>query len=111
MKKRLARHTHSGFYEEQHAVVGVRVAKTVDAGDRGYDNHIASFKQSARRGHTQAINLVIYRRLFLDVSVRSWHVSFGLVVVVVRDEIFYGVFWKEGFEFLIELRRERLVVR
>ena len=39
------------------------------------------------------------------------HVGFGLVVIVIADEIFDGVMGEEGFEFVEELRREGLIVR
>src|ERR1019366_530728 len=51
------------------------------------------------------------RRVLLDVRVARGDVRFGLVVVVVRDEVLDGVVRKEGLELAIELRGEGLVVR
>ena len=39
------------------------------------------------------------------------NVGFGLEVVVIADEVFHRVVREESLEFLVELRRERLVVR
>ena len=40
-----------------------------------------------------------------------WDVRFGLEVVVIADEIFHRVVREKRLEFLVKLRRERLVVR
>ena len=48
---------------------------------------------------------------FFDVDVGGGNVGFGLVVIVVADEIFDGVLREEAFELVIELRGERFVVR
>ena len=39
------------------------------------------------------------------------HIGFGLVVVVVRDEVLDRVLWEERLEFAVELGRERFIVR
>ena len=47
----------------------------------------------------------------LDVGVRARHVGFGLVVVVIGDEVFDGVVREEALELAVELRCQRLVRR
>ena len=47
--------------------------------------------------------MVVDRSIFLDKGVGGRDVSFGLVVVVVRDEVFHGVVREERLEFAIQL--------
>jgi hypothetical protein len=60
---------------------------------------------------SHAIDLVVDRRFLLDVGVARRHVGFGLVIVVIADEVLDGVSREEAPELLKELRRKRLVVR
>ena len=63
------------------------------------------------RREPQLLDLLVYRGVFFNVSIRGRDVGFGLVVVVIRDEILDGVIGEEAFEFVVELRREGFVVR
>jgi hypothetical protein len=58
-----------------------------------------------------AVDLLVHRGFFLDIGVRARHVSFRLVVVVVRHEILDRVFREERLELAVELRGQRLVGR
>ncbi len=95
---------------QQHAVIGFGRAEAVDARHAGDDDDIAALEQRPRRGQPHAVDFVVDRRFLLDVRVGRRHVGFGLVVVVVADEVLDGVLWKEPAEFLKELSRQRLVV-
>ena len=53
----------------------------------------------------------LIERVFFDVDVALRNVGFGLVVVVIADEIVDGVVREERLELLVELGGERLVVR
>ena len=55
--------------QQQHAVVGLGVAEAVDARHRGDDDHVAPLEQRPRRGEAQAVDLLVDRRLLLDVGV------------------------------------------
>jgi hypothetical protein len=57
----------------------------------------------------QPFDLVVDRRVLLDIGVGLRDVRLGLVVVVVRDEVLDGVVRKELTELGGELGRERLV--
>ena len=57
------------------------------------------------------VDLVVDRGLLLDIGVRLRHIGLRLVVVVVRHEVLHRVLRKEAPELLVELRRQRLVVR
>ena len=56
-----------------------------------------------------AVDLFVNHRLLFNVGVRSRDVGFGLVIVVIADEVFHGVFGKKPLELPEQLRGERLV--
>ena len=58
----------------------------------------------------QTIDVVVPRRVLLDVEIGLGHVRLGLVVVVVGDEVLDRVAGEELAELVAELRGERLVV-
>ena len=99
------------FERQQQPVVRLGRAQTVDARDAGDDDDVAPLEERARRREPHAVDLVVDRRFLLDVRVGGRNVGFGLVVVVVADEVLDGVLGKEALELLIELRGQRLVVR
>ena len=96
---------------QQHAVVRLGRAKAVDAGDAGDDDDVAALEERPGGREAHPVDLVVDRRFLLDVRVGGGHVGFGLVVVVVADEVLDGVLRKEAPELLIQLGGERLVVR
>jgi hypothetical protein len=55
------------------------------------------------------VQLVVNGRVFFDVGVGAGDVGFGLVVVIIADEILDGVFGKELFELAVKLRGEGLI--
>ena len=57
------------------------------------------------------IDRFVNRAFLLDVRIRSRHIGFGLVIVVIADEIFDRVVGKERLHLAIELRGEDLVRR
>src|SRR3989442_880163 len=99
------------FEHEHHPVVRLGRPQPVDARHRGNDADAPALEQRARRRMPHAVDLVVDRGLLLDVSVRLRHVSLRLVVVVVRHEILDRVVGEEAPELLVQLRRQRLVVR
>ena len=88
-----------------------RRAQAVDARDGGDDHDIAAGQERRGRGVPQPVDVVVDRRVLLDVRVRGREVRLGLVVVVVRDEVLDRVLGEELAELVAELGRERLVVR
>ena len=58
-----------------------------------------------------AVDLLVDRRVLLDIGVGARDVGLGLVVVVIRDEILDRVLREEALELAIELGGERLVRR
>ncbi len=99
------------FEELQHAEERLGVAQAVDARHRGDDQHVPALEQRLGGPQPQALDLVVDRGLFLDVGIGGRDVSLRLVVVVIGDEVLDGVGGEEAAELLVELRRQRLVVR
>ena len=87
----------------------LRRADAVDAGDRGDDEDVLG-RERGRRRVAQAVDVVVDRRVLLDVEVGLRDVGLRLVVVVVGDEVLDRVPGQELAELVAELRGERLVV-
>ena len=78
---------------------------------RGDDDDVAPREQRAGGRVPQPLDLVVDRRVLLDVGVRLRDVRLGLVVVVVRDEVLDRVVRQQLAELRGQLRGERLVGR
>ena len=96
--------------KEQHPVVGFRRTDAVDAADAGHNDAIPPFEQGSGGRHAHLVDLVVDGGFFLDIGVGSRNVGFGLIVVVVADEVLHGIVREKAAELLAELRRQRLVV-
>ena len=96
---------------EQLALVLLGVAHAVDATDRRHDDGVATGQQPCRCRVPQPVDLVVDRRVLLDVRVAGRDVRLGLVVVVVADEVLDAVLGEELAHLLRQLRGERLVGR
>ncbi len=84
---------------------------TVDTRHRRHDNHIPTTGHQ-RRGSAepQLLNVLIHGEVLLDIGVRGRDKCLGLVVVVIRDEIFDEVIGKKLLEFPVKLGRKGLVM-
>ena len=88
------------------------VTNAVNAAHRCYHNDISSPAQQLRRSlQPQLIQLFVDRKIFFNIGIADRHISFRLVIVVVRNKITYSILWKKLFEFPVKLRHQRLVVR
>ena len=72
---------------------------------------VAPLEERARRRVAHAVDLLVDRGFLLDIGVGPRHIGFGLVVIVVGDEILDRVLREEALHLAIELRRQRLVGR
>jgi hypothetical protein len=70
----------------------------------------ATTTTSRRANSALAVDLLVYRRVLLDIEVLRRHVGLGLVVVVVGDEVLDGAAREELAELVAELGGKRLVV-
>ncbi len=111
VEKRFTRGTLTFFERDEHAVIGFRRTDAVDARDGSDDDNVAALEERTRGAHTQLVQFVVDGGFFVDVDVGGGNVRFGLIEIVVADEIFDGVFGEKRFELVIELRSERFIVR
>src|SRR4051794_19896290 len=91
-------------------VVGLGRAQAEDRRHRGHDDHVAAGEQRGRGRVAQPVDLLVDRRVLLDVQVLARDVGLGLVVVVVRDEVLHRVAREVRPELVAQLRGQRLVV-
>src|SRR5208283_3085744 len=84
-------------------------AETVDAAHRGDDKNVPSGEERLGRPVPQPVDLLVDGGILFDVEVDLGDIRFGLVVVVVADEVLDRVLGKERSELAHELCRERLV--
>ena len=101
----------SGAQRNHHVLIVDRVAQTVDARDRRNHDHIPPLRQRGRCAVTQALDLLVDGRILFNVGVRMGDIRLRLVVVVVGNEVFHGVFREKLAELRAKLRRKRLIVR
>ena len=59
---------------------------------------------------TQTLDFFVDRGVFFDVGIGSWDVGFWLIVIVIADKIFHGVFGEKFLEFGIKLSCQGFVV-
>ena len=91
-------------------VVGLGRAEAEDRRDGRDDDHVAPGEQRGGGGVAQPVDLLVDRRVLLDVEVPARDVGLGLVVVVVGDEVLDRVAREVRPELVAQLRGERLVV-
>ncbi|MNI67292.1 hypothetical protein D3C73_1229160 [compost metagenome] len=100
---------HADRQVQHHFQIQVRVAQTIDRGNRGHHNDIPTLQQRLGRRQSHLLDVFVDRRIFLDECIRTRYVRFRLVIVVVGDKILYRVIREEFFHLAIKLGRQRLV--
>ena len=78
---------------------------------RSHDHHVSALEEGPGGVVPQPVDLVVSRRVLLDVRIGPGQVRLRLEVVVVADEVLDRVVREELAELLVELRGQRLVVR
>ena len=96
---------------QDHLVVALWRAETVDTRNARDDDTVAPLEERARRRVSQLIDLVVDRRILFDVCIRRRNIRLGLVVVIIADKIADIILREERLELTRQLRRQRLVVR
>ena len=94
---------------DEKPVVALGRTDAIDAADGRDDDDIAPRQERLRRRVPHAIDLIVDDGIFVDEGIGGGNVRFGLVVVVIADEVLNGVVGKEVAHLAIELRGERLV--
>ena len=88
-----------------HGRIGLDRANAIDAADRGHHDHIIAFQHRAGCGVAHPVDLLIYRGVFFDIGVGARHIGFGLVIVIIADEIFHRIVGEKALKLAIELGR------
>ena len=91
-------------------MVGLRRSQTIDTGDAGDNDDIVSFEKGAGGGVPHLIDFLIDQSILLDIGIGGGNIGFGLIVVVIADKKFNGIFRKELFEFAVKLGGQGLVM-
>ena len=99
-----------GAQRNDHVGVINGVAQAVDTGDGGHDNDVPPLEEGGGGRVAQALDLVVDGAVLLDKCIRVGDIGFGLVVVVVADEILHGVVGEKLPELRAELGGQGLVV-
>ena len=111
LHRELLRDVRAAVRTQDLALVLLRRAQAVDARDARDDQDVLAAQQGGRGGVAEPLDLVVDRRVLLDVGVRGRDVGLGLVVVVVAHEVLDGVVREDLAELVGELGAERLVGR
>jgi hypothetical protein len=59
----------------------------------------------------QPVDLVVDRGVLIDIGIGLFDVGFGLVVIVIGDEVLDGIVGEQLLELLVELGGKRLIMR
>ena len=102
-------HAVTDSHGQNHFVILVAIADTVNTRNRRDNDAIAAFQQAFGRRKAHLLDMIVDRRVFLDKQITSRNIGFRLIVVVVRNEVLNRVFRKELPKLGIQLCRQRLV--
>ena len=96
---------------QDHLEVGIRIAQAVNRGNGGHHDRVLAFHERLGRRQPHLFDVLVDRCVLLDVGVGGRHVGFGLVVVVIGNEVLDPVLRKEIPKLAVELCGQRLVGR
>ncbi len=111
LHRELHREVRTADRSQQLPLVLLGRAEAVDAGDARDDQDVAPGQQRGRGRVPQPFDLVVHRRVLLDVGVGLRDVGLGLVVVVVAHEVLDRVLREHLAELVGQLRGQGLVRR
>ena len=105
--------THSRSHRERDRIVVkiLGIAYAVETRNRRYHHDVpSSRKERGGRVQSETFYFLVDLQVLFDVRVRMWDIGFGLIIVIVRNEILHGVLREKTFELAVQLRRQRFVV-
>ena len=106
----LAIHFHAdGNIDVQIEIIGRR-AQPVDGTHARHHDDVIPHQCGARGRVAQAVQLVVDGGVFFDERIRGGDVGFGLIVVVIADEILHRVVREKPLELVVKLRGQGFVV-
>ena len=86
-----------------------RRAKAVDTGHGRDNDNIPARQQGMGSRVPELVDVVVDGRVLLNIRIGRGNIGFRLIIVVVADEIFNGVFRKQRTEFIVKLCCQGLV--
>ena len=95
---------------QDHGVVRLGVTQAVDSRHRRNDDRVLALQQRLGRREPHLLDVLVDRGVLLNISVAGRDVGLGLVIVVVRNEVFNRVLGEVVLELPVKLRRQRLVM-
>ena len=101
---------HARPERDHHLFIVHRAAQTVNAGHAGDNDHVFPLHQCHSGGEPQLIDLIVGRGILGNIGIRGRHIGLRLVIIVVGDKVFHGIFRKKLFKFPVKLGRQRLIV-
>ena len=100
------------FFKINHQIeVGLGGTQAINARDARHDQGVAPLQQRLGSGMAQLIDLVVDRRVLLNVSIRRRNVGLRLIVVVIAHEVANGIFRKQFPELAVELGGQGFIRR
>ena len=96
---------------QDHPEIGVRVAQAVDRRNGGHHDGVLALHERLGGRQPHLFDVLVDRCVLLDIRIGGRHIGFGLVVIVVRNEILDPVAGKEIAKLAVELGGQRLVGR
>ena len=100
---------NAGMKFEELTAIFIGIAHSVDTRDGGDHDGVASGQKSGGGRMAEPIDVVVDRRVLLDVRVTRRDVGLGLVIVVVTHEVFDAIVGEELPHLLGQLCSETLV--
>ena len=89
------------FEIHNHIAIALDRAETIDTRYRRDDDHIIPLEQSPGGGMTHTVNLLVDARIFFDKGIGPWHIGFGLIIIIIRDEIGHRIVGEKFFKLAI----------
>ncbi len=89
----------------------VRVAYTIQAAHGRYDNDVPPAAHQGRCGtDPELVNLVVDAQVFFYISIGHGNIGLRLIIIIIGDEVLYGILREESFEFAVQLGCEGFVM-
>jgi hypothetical protein len=96
---------------QHHREIRLRIAETIDRGNGGDDDRVRPLEECLGCRQAHLLDVLVSRSILLDVGVGGRHIRFGLVIVVVGNEILDRVAREERTKLTVQLCGKGLVVR
>ena len=93
----------------RHFQVRFHRANTINARYRCHDDTIIALQNGTGGGMAHPVDLFVDRTVFFNIGVRARHIGFGLVIIVIGNEIFHRIFREEAFHLGIKLGGQRFI--